>query len=57
MFRRYVDKLKKDKPCCPLCHRGFQEDQESQDLIIEVSFGFIIDLLSYEEKTITCNYS
>ncbi|XP_046664938.1 DNA repair protein RAD50 isoform X1 [Homalodisca vitripennis] len=36
MFGRYVEKLKRDEPCCPLCHRGFQEVQESQELITEL---------------------
>ncbi|KAG8306062.1 DNA repair protein rad50 [Homalodisca vitripennis] len=36
MFGRYVEKLKRDDPCCPLCHRGFQEVQESQELITEL---------------------
>uniref|UniRef100_A0A1B6KQF5 Zinc-hook domain-containing protein n=1 Tax=Graphocephala atropunctata TaxID=36148 RepID=A0A1B6KQF5_9HEMI len=36
MFGRYVEKLKRNSPCCPLCHRGFQEVQESQELITEL---------------------
>jgi len=28
--------LEKDDPCCPLCHREFDTDQEVKELVIEV---------------------
>ena len=37
-FGKYVDQLETDErdPCCPLCHRGFDENSEIQELISEV---------------------
>ncbi|CAB3360173.1 Hypothetical predicted protein [Cloeon dipterum] len=37
MFRRYVALLKKDDPCCPLCHRDFAAQKESEKLIQELN--------------------
>uniref|UniRef100_T1HS80 DNA repair protein RAD50 n=1 Tax=Rhodnius prolixus TaxID=13249 RepID=T1HS80_RHOPR len=37
MFRRYVQKLQKQDPCCPLCHRGFQQEEEITKLISELT--------------------
>ncbi|XP_071087725.1 DNA repair protein RAD50-like [Haliotis cracherodii] len=35
-FKKYQDDLKKDSPCCPLCHREFATDQEVRELILEL---------------------
>uniref|UniRef100_A0A069DZS5 DNA repair protein RAD50 n=2 Tax=Panstrongylus megistus TaxID=65343 RepID=A0A069DZS5_9HEMI len=37
MFRRYVQKLQKQDPCCPLCHREFQQEEEITKLISELT--------------------
>ncbi|KAL1131477.1 hypothetical protein AAG570_011094 [Ranatra chinensis] len=37
MFRRYVQKLQQNKPCCPLCHRNFSAEDEVVKLISELS--------------------
>lgn len=36
-FQKYVNDLEKQEPCCPLCHREFDTDQEVKELIIEVN--------------------
>ena len=38
VFKQYVTELEKDMPCCPLCYREFDTEQEVRDLISEVSF-------------------
>ncbi|XP_041359275.1 DNA repair protein RAD50-like [Gigantopelta aegis] len=35
-FKKYVKDLEKEKPFCPLCHRGFDDDQEVRELILEL---------------------
>ncbi|XP_061165388.1 DNA repair protein RAD50-like [Saccostrea echinata] len=35
-FQKYVSDLEKQDPCCPLCHREFDTDQEVKELIIEL---------------------
>nr|XP_022328065.1 DNA repair protein RAD50-like isoform X1 [Crassostrea virginica]XP_022328067.1 DNA repair protein RAD50-like isoform X1 [Crassostrea virginica] len=35
-FQKYVNDLEKQEPCCPLCHREFDTDQEVKELIIEL---------------------
>ncbi|XP_029643007.1 DNA repair protein RAD50 isoform X1 [Octopus sinensis] len=35
-FKKFVVDLKKDSPCCPLCHRGFEQEQEIRELILEL---------------------
>lgn len=40
-FKKFVVDLKADSPCCPLCHRGFEQEQEIRELILEVSFPVI----------------
>ncbi|KAK9503124.1 hypothetical protein O3M35_011757 [Rhynocoris fuscipes] len=37
LFRRYVQTLQKQDPCCPLCHRGFSEEDEVTKLISELT--------------------
>ena len=37
VFKKYATELEKDKPCCPLCYREFDTDQEVRDLISDVS--------------------
>lgn len=41
MFRRYVEKLQQEEPCCPLCHREFQATEEVAELIEEVRYQCI----------------
>ncbi|GIY59487.1 DNA repair protein RAD50 [Caerostris extrusa] len=36
LFNKYIEKLKKPRPCCPLCTRSFQEAQEAQTLIADL---------------------
>uniref|UniRef100_A0A1B6C3H1 Zinc-hook domain-containing protein n=2 Tax=Clastoptera arizonana TaxID=38151 RepID=A0A1B6C3H1_9HEMI len=36
-YRRYVAKLKQKNPCCPLCHRGFKDDDEAIELSEEIT--------------------
>lgn len=33
IFTTYIEKLKHRSPCCPLCHRGFEEQQQALELI------------------------
>lgn len=35
-LKKYVKDLEKEKPCCPLCHREFDTDQEVKELVLEV---------------------
>ncbi|KAJ8311256.1 hypothetical protein KUTeg_011191 [Tegillarca granosa] len=35
-FKKYVDDLEKEEPCCPLCHREFDTGQEVKELILEL---------------------
>ena len=35
-FKKYVGDLEKEEPCCPLCHREFDTDQEVRELVLEV---------------------
>ncbi|XP_064608041.1 LOW QUALITY PROTEIN: DNA repair protein RAD50-like [Liolophura sinensis] len=35
-FKKYVEDLKKNNPCCPLCHREFDEEQEVRELVLEL---------------------
>ncbi|XP_063414540.1 DNA repair protein RAD50-like [Mytilus trossulus] len=35
-FKKYATDLEKDDPCCPLCHREFDTDQEVKELVIEL---------------------
>ena len=36
-FKKYVKDLEREKPFCPLCHRGFDDEQEVRELILEVT--------------------
>ncbi|ESO09026.1 hypothetical protein HELRODRAFT_168960 [Helobdella robusta] len=36
MFKKYIDKLHKENPDCPLCHRPFDEQSEVEELISEM---------------------
>ena len=36
-FGKYLKKLKEEEPCCPLCHRGFNDQEDIDELIQEVS--------------------
>lgn len=36
MFRRYIEKLQQPQPCCPLCHRGFDLEDDARELVNEV---------------------
>ncbi|KFM68089.1 DNA repair protein RAD50, partial [Stegodyphus mimosarum] len=33
LYNKYVEKLEKPRPCCPLCTRAFQAEEEAQSLI------------------------
>ncbi|GAB1599065.1 DNA repair protein RAD50-like [Argonauta hians] len=35
-FKKFVTDLKKDNPCCPLCHRDFEQELEIRELILEL---------------------
>ena len=35
-FKKYYRELEKDNPCCPLCHREFDTEQEVRELLLEV---------------------
>jgi hypothetical protein len=35
-FKKYAKDLEKDDPCCPLCHRGFDTQQDVRELVLEV---------------------
>ncbi|KAL5011885.1 hypothetical protein ScPMuIL_010436 [Solemya velum] len=35
-FKKYVEDLEKRDPCCPLCHREFDTDQEVRELVLEL---------------------
>lgn len=35
-YKKYVEDMKKDNPCCPLCHREFEQEQEVRELILEL---------------------
>ncbi|XP_059483386.1 DNA repair protein RAD50 [Neocloeon triangulifer] len=37
LFRRYITVLKKEDPCCPLCHRDFKAKKETDKLIDELN--------------------
>ncbi|XP_066998593.2 DNA repair protein RAD50 [Anabrus simplex] len=37
LFRRYVQKLQEQDPCCPLCHRNFNNTDEAAELISELN--------------------
>lgn len=37
MFRRYIQKLEQEDPCCPLCHREFEAASEAAELAYELS--------------------
>lgn len=39
-YKKYVQDMKKENPCCPLCHREFEQEQEVRELILEVCMGF-----------------
>ncbi|GFY39787.1 DNA repair protein RAD50 [Trichonephila inaurata madagascariensis] len=36
LFNKYIEKLKKPRPCCPLCTRSFQQVDEAQALISDL---------------------
>lgn len=40
-LKKYVKDLEKEKPCCPLCHREFDTDQEVKELVLEVSSNIV----------------
>ncbi|XP_060561864.1 DNA repair protein RAD50-like isoform X2 [Ruditapes philippinarum] len=35
-FKKYAKDLEKDDPCCPLCHRGFDTQQDVRELVLEL---------------------
>ncbi|CAM1319755.1 RAD50 (predicted), partial [Pycnogonum litorale] len=36
VFNKFIDKLKKENACCPLCHREFDDENDIPELIIEL---------------------
>lgn len=40
-YKDYIKKLSVKDPCCPLCHRDFQEQQKVVDLIKEMETDII----------------
>lgn len=38
MYEQYIKRLKKEKPCCPLCERDFAAEAESKKLIADLQF-------------------
>lgn len=42
----YVEELRRVEPRCPLCHRGFKEVLESQELVSKVSYRQELSVLS-----------
>lgn len=40
-YKEYIKKLSEQEPCCPLCHRDFQEKQTVTDLIKEMENDII----------------
>ncbi|XP_076362721.1 DNA repair protein rad50 [Tachypleus tridentatus] len=36
IYNKYAEKLQRENPCCPLCQRHFEEEQESKDLLRDV---------------------
>ncbi|XP_050431773.1 DNA repair protein RAD50 isoform X2 [Adelges cooleyi] len=37
LFKRYIAKLQAEKPCCPLCHRGFGSVDDVTELINDLN--------------------
>ncbi|XP_060561846.1 DNA repair protein RAD50-like [Ruditapes philippinarum] len=35
-YMKYAKDLEKDDPCCPLCHRGFDTQQDVRELVLEL---------------------
>lgn len=40
-YKEYIKKLSEENPCCPLCHRGFQQQNEATNLIEEMETDII----------------
>lgn len=53
-YKEYIKKLSTEHPCCPLCHRNFQEQDKVKDLIKEMERDVIRNqpdrLKKYEEE-------
>jgi len=53
VYKEYIKKLSVENPCCPLCHRNFQEQAKVTDLIKEMESDVIRNqpnrLKKYEE--------
>ena len=41
MFKKYIEKLHRENPDCPLCHRPFEEQSEVEELISEVIYDYM----------------
>ncbi|XP_033743546.1 DNA repair protein RAD50-like [Pecten maximus] len=35
-YKKYVEKLEQEEPCCPLCRREFDTEQETKELVLEL---------------------
>nr|XP_012221947.1 PREDICTED: DNA repair protein RAD50-like [Linepithema humile] len=40
-YKEYIKKLSEKDPCCPLCHRNFEEQKKAADLIKEMESDII----------------
>lgn len=55
MFRRYISRIKKENPCCPLCKRSFEEARDACKLAsdLEEKIKIIPDELRRMKKEIS----
>ncbi|CAL1284740.1 unnamed protein product [Larinioides sclopetarius] len=51
LFNKYIEKLKKPRPCCPLCTRSFQQANEAQSLISDLQKKLLNVPNHLEQKT------
>ena len=45
IYKKYVTKLEKDDPDCPLCHRPFDDQADVRELIQEVGGCLFVSLV------------
>lgn len=55
MFKKYIEKLRRHNPDCPLCHRPFDEQSEVEELIseMETKLNVIPERLDACQKSIS----
>ena len=49
-LQKYVDELIKPDPCCPLCHREFDTEQDIKELMLEVCSQNVFPILAVANK-------